>query len=411
MNRNVEFTKLMRMARDHMEDNGFSPTSVSSYMRTWRSVYNFGLSKGITKYSAELAEQYMLEKYHVSIGETQLDGEPLTPYMQQKVRALKALTDFKLHGFVTKTKPGMEIEWPAEYEGICKKYLADRKSYGLADQTLRKLEIDLFRFASFLHSRGTAPEQIGAADLYDYFKTLAHLAKASLVTIRSNLRRILKYFCQQGVTPKDLSEFVPRIHYYAKAKIDKVWSDDEIEKMLNSIDRANPMGKRDYAIMAIAANLGLRTGDIIALSIDSFDWVHGCITLTQQKTGEPLTLPISEQIGKAVIDYWMNGRPKTNARELFVEHVLPYQKLTQGIIYHIFNKYYESSGITTPDTRQRGLHSLRHSLASRLLEKDTPVNVISNILGHVDSNSAKSYIQIDIEKLRQCSLEVPDYES
>ena len=69
MNRNVEFTKLMRMARDHMEDNGFSPTSVSSYMRTWRSVYNFGLSKGITKYSAELAEQNMLEKYHACVHE------------------------------------------------------------------------------------------------------------------------------------------------------------------------------------------------------------------------------------------------------------------------------------------------------------------------------------------------------
>lgn len=106
----------------------------------------------------------------------------------------------------------------------------------------------------------------------------------------------------------------------------------------------------------------------------------------------------------------MNGRPQTIAKELFVEHVLPYQKLTHGIIYHMFNKYYESSGIVAQDNRQHGLHSFRHSLASRLLEKDTPVNVISNILGHVDSNTAKSYIQIDIEKLRQCALEVPDYE-
>lgn len=410
MNSNVEFTKLMRMARDHMEENGFTPTSVTCFMRTWRSVYNFGLSKGIAQYSAELAEQYMLEKYHVSIGETQLNGEALTPYMQQKVRALKALTDFKLHGFVPKITRGLGIEWPAEYEEICKQYLEDLKSYGYADQTWRKHEIDLFRFASFLHSRELAPEKIEAVHLYGYFKTLTHLAKSSLVTIRGTLVRSLKFFYDHGKTPKDLSEFIPRIHYYAKAKIDKVWSEEEIDRMLNSIDRANPLGKRDYTIMAIAANLGLRTSDIIALSIDNFDWNQGCINITQQKTGEPLTLPILEQIGKAVIDYWMNGRPQTNAKELFVQHVLPFQKLTSGIIYHNFNKYYESSGIEAPDTRQHGLHSLRHSLASRLLEKDTPVNVISNILGHVDSNSAKSYIQIDIEKLRQCSLEVPDYE-
>lgn len=411
MNINVEFTKLMRMARDHMENNGFSPTTVSNYMRTWRSVYNFGISKGTTEYSAELAEQYMLEKYHVSIGETQLNGEPLTSYMQQKARALQALTEFKLHGFVPKVRyGGVAVDWSEEYEEICKKYLEEQKSNGLADQTLRKHEIDLFRFVSFLHSRDVSPEKIEAVNIYDYFKTITHYSKPSLATIRSTLCRSLRFFYQHGATPKNLSDFVPKIHYHAKAKIDKVWSEEEIERMLGSIDRANPMGKRDYAIMAIAANLGLRTSDIIALSIDNFDWNRGCINLVQQKTGEPLTLPISEQIGKAVIDYWMNGRPKTNAAEVFVEHVLPYQKLTKGIIYHIFNKYYESSGITAPDTRQHGLHSLRHSLASRLLEKDTPVNVISNILGHVDSNSAKSYLQIDIEKLRQCSLEVPDYE-
>lgn len=398
------------MARDHMEGNGFTSTSVTCYMRTWRSVYNFGLSKGVTQYSAKLAEQYMLEKYQVSIGESQLNGESLTPYMAQKVRSLKALTDFKLHGFVPKITRGLGIEWPEEYENICKIYLEDLKLYGYADQTWRKHEIDLYRFACFLHTREVAPEKIEAVDLYDYFKTITHYSKASLVTIRSNLARSLKFFYAQGVTQKDLSEFLPHIHYYAKAKIDKVWNDCEIEQMLNSIDRANPTGKRNYAIMSIAANLGLRTGDILQLTIEDFDWNQGCLNIMQQKTGEPLTLPIPEQIGKAVIDYWMNGRPQTNAKELFVEHVLPYLKLTHGIIYHMFNKYYESSGIVAPDNRQHGLHSFRHSLASRLLEKDTPVNVISNILGHVDSNTAKSYLQMDIEKLRQCALEVPDYE-
>ena len=207
-----------------------------------------------------------------------------------------------------------------------------------------------------------------------------------------------------------MSEYIPRIHYYAKAKIDKVWNDEEIEQMLNSIDRANPVGKRDYAIMAIAANLGLRTSDIVSLTIKNFNWNLGTISIIQQKTKEQLSLPITEQIGKAVIDYWMNGRPKTSADKLFVEHTLPYQGLNKSMLYHLFNKYYERSGLNVPETRQHGLHSLRHSLASRLLEKDTPVNVISNILGHVNSNSAKAYLQVDIESLRRCSLEVPDYE-
>lgn len=410
MNRKVEFLELMQMARNHMEENDYSFTSVTCFMRTWRSVYNFGLSKGITQYSAELAEQYMLEKYHMSIGENEVDGTALTPYMAQKIRAIRALTDFKLHGFVPKITRGQEVKWPAEYKDICIKFLEGRKSLGYADQTCRRHELNLYYFACFLHTRDVAPEKVEAVYLYEYFKTLAHYSKANLVNIRGTLVHSLQYFHKHGITAEDLSVYVPRIHYYAKAKIDKVWSEDEIEQMLNSIDRANSTGKRDYAIMAIAANLGLRTGDILGLTINNFDWNRSCINLTQKKTGEPLTLPLSEKIGKAVIDYWMNGRPNTVAKEIFVEHTLPYQKLTHGMVYHMFNKYYESSGVQAPEARQHGLHSFRHSLASRLLEKETPVNVIGNILGHVNSNSASSYIRIDIEKLRQCSLEVPDYE-
>jgi len=246
--------------------------------------------------------------------------------------------------------------------------------------------------------------------LYEYFRTLAHFSKSQLVGVRFTLVHALQYFYKAGVCSEDLSAYVPMVRYYAKAKLDKVWSEEEIEQMLNAIDRANHTGKRDFAIMAIAANLGLRTSDISGLTIENFDWNQGCINLVQQKTSEPLTLPLTEQIGKAVIDYWMNGRPITVARELFVEHTLPYQKLTKGLLYHIFNKYYARSGITASEGRKHGLHSLRHSLASRLLEKDTPVNVIGNILGHVNQNSASSYLRIDIEKLRHCSLEVPDYE-
>lgn len=412
MNRNVEFTKLMYLARDHMEENGFSPTTVIYHMRTWRSIYAFAKSMGIENYSAELAEQYMREKYHMALGEKQLDGERLSPYMQQKVRSIEALTNFYLHGFVPKIKHshGVDIQWPTEYEEICRKYLEYIKGCEYQKQTLRKHELDLSRFAAFLHSRNVLPENIEAVHLYQYFTTLTHLSKSNLAAIKSTLNRSLKFFYKEQVTKEDLSVYLPRIRYYAKAKIDKIWSEDEVKAMLETIDRSNALGKRDYAIMLIAANLGFRTCDIINLKISDFAWNQGCISIIQQKTGEPLTLPITESVGKAVIDYWKNGRPETCAEELFVEHVLPYQKLTHGIIYHMFNKYYESSGITVPDTRAHGLHSLRHSLASRLLEKDVPVNVISNILGHVDSNTAKAYIQVDIEKLRQCSLEVPDYE-
>jgi len=410
MNSDVEFLVLIQMARDHMEANNYTYTSVTCYVRTWRSMYNFALSKGITHYSAELAEQYMLEKYHMSLGENGVDNSSLSPYMNQKVRAIRALTDFKLHGYIPRNTRGEVVKWPAEYKDVSVRFVDERKALGYADQTCRKHELNLYHFVCFLHSRYVIPDKLEAVHLYEYFRTLAHFSKAQLVNVRFTLVHALRYFYKAGICSEDLSAYVPMVRYYAKAKLDKVWSEEEIEQMLNAIDRANPTGKRDYAIMAIAANLGLRTGDISGLTIENFIWNQGCINLVQQKTSEPLTLPLTEQIGKAVIDYWMNGRPNSVAQEVFVQHTLPYQKLSTSMMYHIFNKYYKSSGITAPENRQHGLHSLRHSLASRLLERDTPVNVIGNILGHVNQNSASSYLRIDIEKLRHCSLEVPDYE-
>lgn len=410
MNSKIKFLDLIQIARNHMEAQGYTYTSVSCYMKTWRSVYNFALSKGIEHYSAELAEQYMLEKYHMSMGEDVTGDISLSPYLTQKVRALRALTDFKLHGHIPRITRGEAVEWPDEYRELCMGFMNEYKALGYSDGSYRRHELNLCRFVCFLHTRGIVPESIEAVHIFDYFKTLAHLSRSQLAALRVTLIHSLEYFSKMGICTATLAESVPRVRYYASAKVNKVWSEDEIKQMLSSIDRANPTGKRDYAIMVISANLGLRPGDILNLSIGSFDWKNGCISLIQGKTGEPLTLPLTEQIGKAVIDYWTNGRPNTVAAEVFVQHTLPYQKLTVGMVYHMFNKYYESSGIVALENRQHGLYSFRHSLASRLLEKETPVNVIGNILGHVNSKSAYHYLRIDIEKLRECTLEVPDYE-
>jgi site-specific recombinase XerD len=392
-----------------MEDQGFTDVSTFRYLRVWRSVYNFALSRGIEFYSAELAELYMQEKYQMAIGENSADESALSPYLVQIIRGLRALTDFKLHGFVPKMTRGEIIDWPEGYRDVCLAFIEDYRAYGFEPATCRQHELNLCRFAWYLDSRGINLESIDATHVYDYFITMCHLSKPTLSTIRVIIVKSLRYFYKRGLCPKDLSNIVPKVHYHAKAKLTKVWSEEEVFKMLKAIDRANPTGKRDYAIMAIAANLGLRTGDIVNLSIDNFDWRNGAINIVQGKTGEPLSLPISEQIGKAVIDYWRNGRPQSVARELFIQHTLPYMKLSSSMAYHIFNKYYFASGFKL-DGRRHGLHSLRHSLASRLLEKDTPVNVIGNILGHVDSNSASNYIRIDVNQLRKCALEVPEVE-
>lgn len=412
MYKDVRFEDLLKLAKRHMEERDFTDNATFEYLRVWRRVYNYALSRGIEYFSADLVNEFLKDRYDIDIG---VDASEVTTiskdYYVQMLRALKLLMDFSLHGYIEKVARGKhagETKWPSGFSSVCRTFLDQYRELDYKPATYRQRELLLNRFVSYLSAKEVnSISDIKAEHIYDYFRSLCHLPKASLVNIRCTLINALKFFVKQGLCSENLVDCVPKIYYYSQAKLSKIWSEEEIARVLGAIDRFDATGKRDYAIISIAANLGLRAGDIISLAIDNFDWKNRVISIVQQKTGEPLTLPLSEQVGKAVIDYWRNGRPKTVETNLFVQHTLPYAGISTPLLYHLFNKYFLSSGIDYPHGRRHGLHSLRHSLASRLLEKGVPSKTISDILGHVNQATVKKYIRTGISQLRECSLEVP----
>lgn len=411
MYKDVKFEDLIKLAKRHMEERGFTDNATFEYLRVWRRVYNYALSRGVEYFSAELVNEFLKDRYDIDIGTEASEATTISKdYYVQMLRALKLLIDFSLHGYIEKdTRRNLgETKWPDGFSDVCRAFLDQHRDLDYKPATCRKRELLLNRFVNYLSAMGVSSVgEISAEHIHDYFRSLCHLSKASLVNIRCMLTNALRFFAWQGLCDENLVDCVPKIYYYSGAKLSKIWSEEEITRILGAIDRFDATGKRDYAIISIAANLGLRAGDIVALTIDSFDWKNHVVSIVQQKTGEPLTLPLSEQVGKAVIDYWRNGRPKTLEKKLFVQHTLPYSGITTPLLYHLFNKYFLSAGIDYPHGRRHGLHSLRHSLASRLLEKGVPSKTISDILGHVNQATVKQYICVGVSQLRKCSLEVP----
>ena len=174
-------------------------------------------------------------------------------------------------------------------------------------------------------------------------------------------------------------------------------------RMLDSIDRANQIGKRDYAILLMVTQLGLRDSDIQNLKFENLLWKECRIRLIQTKTKRHLELPLNEEIGCAIIDYLKYGRPKQDKSDyVFIRHRAPYGKC--GNYYHIMKSRLSKAGVPFDRDKSHGLHTLRHTLATRLLEQDIPVQTISEILGHARVDSTKAYLQIDIEGLRKCAM-------
>lgn len=201
-------------------------------------------------------------------------------------------------------------------------------------------------------------------------------------------------------------KLVPVKRASTSARIPTTLTLEQIESILSSVDRESPQGKRDYAVLMIAVKLGIRTCDIRNLRPSNFDWDQHMVSFTQIKTGEPLSLPLPMDVGWAVIDYLKNGRPVSDTPEIFLRAVAPYESLQN--FDNILIKHMRKAGIPLDSLKHHGLHSLRHSLATHMLDEEIPITSIQGVLGHVNAESTEKYIGVNVRQLRSCALEVTD---
>jgi len=179
--------------------------------------------------------------------------------------------------------------------------------------------------------------------------------------------------------------------------------------LLVAIDRGSPVGKRDYAIVLLAVRLGMRVGDIRDLRLEDLRWTEARIERVQTKTGVPVVLPLTEEIGAALIAYLREGRPPTARREVFLRHLAPFEPFgPYDNLYHIVTTYRRRAGIELPPKSRKGLHSLRHTVATRLLEAGVALETISGILGHRSPETTRLYTKVDLAALRSAALDLEE---
>ena len=265
----------------------------------------------------------------------------------------------------------------------------------------------LFFFVDYLQLRGIKDvNEITSHIISDYVKTIFPKHEKSIAAILTTLRVFLRFLYLNRYTKTDLSVTVPKQNRYYYPPVPSTWNTEEVMKMLDAIDRGNPTGKRDYAILLLVTKLGIRVGDLKALKLSDLDWSTRKMNIIQQKTNVQVSYPVLDDIGWALIDYLKNGRPQCASPYLFIRMNAPFDSFGQDAnLHNIITKYTRKAGIIVPRGKRHGLHSLRHSLASALLEQGTPLPVISEILGHIDPKSTAVYIRTSIEGLKACALD------
>ncbi len=376
-------------------------------MQYWRKLLDYANQKGEEYFSIELGESFFKEVCHIDVAvEKQTPGLPIWKVRPAK-RAVYLLADFQNSGSILRKWRAKSTPTPNCFLEIVEHFYAMCRSRYNGERTIQSKKFTVERFLVHLGQREVrSVAQMRETDISSFLCAMAAWSARTVATSVGDLRQFLSFLYQKKYTNNNFSNFLPTVPHGREGRLPNVWSQESVHKILDSIDRANPTGKRDYAILFMVIQLGSRDSDIQNLKFENLLWKECRIRLIQTKTKHSLELPLNEEIGCAIINYLKYGRPKQDSSDyVFVSHSAPYGKC--GNYYHIMKARLSKAGIPFDHEKSHGLHTLRYTLATRLLEQDIPVQTISEILGHAYVSSTKTYLQVDLEGLRKCAMD-PD---
>lgn len=176
---------------------------------------------------------------------------------------------------------------------------------------------------------------------------------------------------------------------------------EEVGKVLATVDRRTPAGRRDYAILLLLVTYGLRAREVAALTLDDIDWKRERLAVPERKAGHSTAFPLSKSVGEALVDYLQRGRSQTTDRHVFFRAVAPMRPIAQAGISSCARSYLVQAGIDVP---RRGSHTLRHTLVQRLVDNDFSLKTIGDFVGHRSPASTQIYAKVAVESLRQVAL-------
>lgn len=223
----------------------------------------------------------------------------------------------------------------------------------------------------------------------------------------SALRVLFRFWREEHIVDDRFEELFDTYKTHKPERIPSYFAANEVMRIEQSVSRNSANGKRNYAMLLLASRLGLRASDIANLQFSDIDWDKNMITLTMQKTKKVIELPLLADVGNAIIDYLRHGRPKSDSQNVFLSGNAPYVAATKNMVCAAINGIILRSGVDTSG-KHHGPHSLRHSLASAMLNGGSMMPVISESLGHRSTQTTLAYLKIDIRSLQKCALPVPE---
>ncbi|MCC7571578.1 site-specific integrase [Candidatus Micrarchaeota archaeon] len=289
------------------------------------------------------------------------------------------------------------------FEKCLNNYIDKRLSSGCRITTMRGQKPVIRHFLFFCEDRGyNSLNQLSRDDIIEYLNTGAK--KYSRVgDVLSAIRAFSDF-----LTENNMISFDMRLLLQIPAPVHRKYSSGftlaEAEMIASAPDRTTECGKRDYAIIMLAKNTGLRSIDILGLKFSDVDWNRKELRIVQYKTDIHLTLPVEISVCNAIADYILHGRPQSDSQYIFLRVRPPYSPLRSWSGHSIVRRNAIAAGIEWIPNKRKGMHSFRRGLGNWMLEAEIPLETISEVLGHKSSDSSKPYLALQESHLGKCPI-------
>ena len=271
---------------------------------------------------------------------------------------------------------------------------------GLAKNSMVQIELFVRRFDRFLCSVPlTAWNQFQSRHIDLFVRQQASRNIGRIQRVHKILRGLFRYLFSFGRLERDWASALLSPRRYKLARTPRALAVEQVLRLLRSIDRGHRGGKRDLAIILVAASLGVRASEIAELRLQDLDWTQAVVAFPAIKSKNVLRLPLSRPLIEALADYLKNERPAGSPyRNVFLSLTPPFKPLTWSSVSMLIVKRMRRAGIHASG------HQLRHGFASEVIKCGVPFSTLQELLGHSHYSSTQVYTKIDLTQLREVAV-------
>jgi len=250
-------------------------------------------------------------------------------------------------------------------------------------------------------------DHINGVDVLEFITEFAgtHPSGSWQNDLCSYIRVFLRYLRCCGIIHADLDRTVPKLRKWRLSNVPRHLPWEDVQKLIASVDTSKPTGLRDKAVLLVIAVLGLRNQEVRSLKVADIFWRTAEIRLRETKSRRERALPLPQEVGSAIANYLIQGRPRVSVPQVFLRHLTPVGPITSTHgVGDIVKKHLLRTGIQASN---HGAHLLRHSLATRMVNHAVPIKQIADMLGHASIDTTAIYTKVDTTHLAAVALPFP----